>query len=458
MKKTTLLLVGFVLSIFIGEAQTTFGEQQNINTEPEHTVFIYTADIDGDGNEDILSASGPDNKISWYKNIDGEGTFSSEIIITGAVDYAFKVYACDIDSDGDNDVISASLYDNKIAWYENYDGNGNFNNQQIISLDFFSLLSIFPADIDGDDDIDILSSHGDENRIIWHENTDGDGTFWVQQFVTAEADWASSVITCDIDSDGDNDVLSTSLGDSKIAWYENTDGKGKFNFQNIISYVEGINNITTADLDYDGYLDLIAASTQKSEIGWYKNISGSGAFTNQFEISSSVKYPISIHACDIDGDIDQDLLLASADDGKISWYENTDGNGNFIEQQIITNSAKGINCIFASDIDNDGDNDILFSSITDGNIAWVENLTPPGDSLLIKSHVHPNPTNGIINIEVDLPEIKTLKIYDITGKILYEKTKLNPIETINISNFPDGFYIVTTQIINDISTSIIIKK
>ena len=37
-----------------------------------------------------------------------------------------------------------------------------------------------------------------------------------------------SVVAVDIDNDGDIDVISASNLDSKIAWYENTDGLGTF--------------------------------------------------------------------------------------------------------------------------------------------------------------------------------------------------------------------------------------
>ncbi len=54
--------------------------------------------------------------------------FSQKFIshtITTSADGANSVYAVDLDGDGDMDVLSASGNDDKIAWYEN-DGNGNF--------------------------------------------------------------------------------------------------------------------------------------------------------------------------------------------------------------------------------------------------------------------------------------------------------------------------------------------
>ena len=69
--------------------------------------------------------------LGCYKVIAGSFTGEENTISTSA-DRAYSVYAADLDGDGDFDVLSASGGDDKIAWYEN-DGNGNFGSQQIIS-------------------------------------------------------------------------------------------------------------------------------------------------------------------------------------------------------------------------------------------------------------------------------------------------------------------------------------
>ena len=49
----------------------------------------------------------------------GQGLFGPQQVVSTNANGATSVYAADVDGDGDIDVLSASLYDDKIAWYEN---------------------------------------------------------------------------------------------------------------------------------------------------------------------------------------------------------------------------------------------------------------------------------------------------------------------------------------------------
>ena len=66
----------------------------------------------------MLSASSALDEIAWYAN-DGSGGMGPKQIISTLADAAGCVASADMDGDGDLDVLSASAADNKIAWYEN---------------------------------------------------------------------------------------------------------------------------------------------------------------------------------------------------------------------------------------------------------------------------------------------------------------------------------------------------
>ena len=90
-----------------------FGSQQIITTQGDKKTSVHAADVDGDGDMDVLSAERTRGKFEWYEN-DGSGNFGSQQVITTQAEGEARVYAADMDGDGDLDVLSSSLHDSKI--------------------------------------------------------------------------------------------------------------------------------------------------------------------------------------------------------------------------------------------------------------------------------------------------------------------------------------------------------
>ncbi|HNI45966.1 MAG TPA: VCBS repeat-containing protein, partial [Chitinophagales bacterium] len=78
--------------------------------------------------------------------------------------------------------------------------------------------------------------------------------------------------------------------------------------------------------------------------------------------------PLSIYAADLDNDGDIDVLYSEA--SQIGWYENN-GNGSFSEQQTLAITTMDINSLYTVDLDNDGDIDMV--SFSQWGIIWHEN-------------------------------------------------------------------------------------
>ena len=112
-----------------------------------------------------LQLHGDGAKIAWYKNVDGRGTFGSQHTVNPNAFGASSVFAADIDRDGDIDLVSTASGENTISWYENVDGHGLFGAQQIVSANAQDVQSGIVADINGDGTIDFASA-GD--TLSWY--------------------------------------------------------------------------------------------------------------------------------------------------------------------------------------------------------------------------------------------------------------------------------------------------
>jgi hypothetical protein len=120
------------------------------------------------------------------------------------------------------------------------------------------VIALHVTDVDDDGDGDFIAASA-ENKIVWYENTDGKGKFTSQRLVTSVADHPRSVIAEDLDGDGDVDVVSASSDDGMIAWYENADGKGLFRTQKIIANrVRFAYPLDAGDIDRDRDIDVAA--------------------------------------------------------------------------------------------------------------------------------------------------------------------------------------------------------
>jgi len=182
----------------------------------------------------VLSASFRDDKVTWYRNGDssggGNGSSWTRTDITTSATEAKSVYAADIDEDGDTDVLSASEGDDTIAWYKNGDssggGDGSSWTRTDITTSADAAQSVYAADIDGDGDSDVLSASFRDDKVAWYQNGDssggGNGSSWATIEITTTFNRPVSLYAADIDGDGDQDVLPGSQYNETLALYENT--------------------------------------------------------------------------------------------------------------------------------------------------------------------------------------------------------------------------------------------
>lgn len=302
-----------------------------------YTSTIDVADIDGDDDLDVLITGAiPDstnlmNLTTLYIN-DGNGNFTE--VDTDFTDVRFGAVAfADIDGDEDKDVLitGSDNSGNQISNLYLNDGAGSFSKDLDASFIGIDLGSVAFADIDSDTDLDVMIT-GFQNFSFVSQMylNDGLGGFseMIQDEITPK--WSANISFFDVDNDGDQDLITTGNNQGNLATnlYIN-DGNGNFSEDSNSDFVNVGNGAhTVSDMNGDGILDILITgqTTLVQPITISTNLyinDGNGYFMDVPDMpffNSSGD----VASADVDGDNDQDILIGGYDGmaGRTSLYLN----------------------------------------------------------------------------------------------------------------------------------------
>lgn len=81
-----LLVVGLLLSAssvpIQGAGIVQFGNGRAIDPTGNGPFYVLAADLDNDGDQDVLITGVDNGVVRWYKNEDGKGTFSGPALVS----------------------------------------------------------------------------------------------------------------------------------------------------------------------------------------------------------------------------------------------------------------------------------------------------------------------------------------------------------------------------------------
>jgi len=332
---------------------------------------LMAFDMDGDGMLDILGTSYASNKINWWKNEGGNPIVWTQYDIDLSIMGAAFAYPGDIDDDGDIDVAAAGWYANSINWYENEGGNPMTWTKRTIDGTFLRAHEAYITDMDNDGDLDVLGAAANVKAIAWWRNNGGDPVSWEKCMIDTTFDGARSVRTGDFNDDGLVDVVGAALVDHDITvWYNS--GDTAWIEQIVDGNFLGAHMVRVSDIDTDGDADLIGAAYLSNDVVWWRNDGGNPVvWTKQF-IDGNFTTALAVHAGDIDGDGHVDVVGTSDGGDLISWWRN-DGNVPITwTEEIIATNFDGAWPVYAADIDEDGDMDVLGGATAGDDVMWWE--------------------------------------------------------------------------------------
>ncbi|MGB1031222.1 MAG: FG-GAP repeat domain-containing protein, partial [Flavobacteriales bacterium] len=347
---------------------------------------IEASDLNQDGLIDVVHSTSYTDDIrltlgqSPIIAVDGESLNSPNYFARG-------LEGIDMDGDGDEDLLSFSYPQGKVYWYRN-EGNGIFTPLLIGTNEEFNGRFAF-SDFDGDGNLDFfISEWVQSNPVIHRFEYDGESEFIEHPFNLTIDERVLSMDCIDWNGDGFDDLI---VGDYEaiIQVYLN-DGLGQIGeilpfdsplLVDINSDNTYISNFKFEDMDNDGDPDMVVTQSSPFFFGWIEN-NGDLTFTIPHVISAGTGGYFALGDPDGDGDID---AISTGGTQRYYYHENL-GGGVFARDREVANPVNSIGGLALIDVNEDGLEDAIVSCTTRSGsqanhqmyVAWQESLVGHG--------------------------------------------------------------------------------
>ena len=186
----------------------TFAWTEDIKSGGTAYKRVKAADIDGDGDAADLvvvdSTANIGQYIWWFAADTSAGTLAANQID----EYIGQKNGIDLavgDLDGDQNpdiVVAATGQPVELKWYKNGGDGSSWSTSAAQNIDnaLAAPETVYAADIDGDQDLDVVSASQTQEKVVWYQNTNGAGTLWAAATIAEE--WDGTTVTIPADDDG----------------------------------------------------------------------------------------------------------------------------------------------------------------------------------------------------------------------------------------------------------------
>lgn len=460
MKKINLILI--VILLISGNIIAQTWENNIIDNSVTNNHIVLTTDINNDGFEDVILHTF--NNLIYYPN-NGDGTFNAPQLLFEYISNVGGIVTGDFNNDNFIDFIGRERFFNgvdlerKLIFYKQ---TASGFEKIIIEEDQPFLHNIKTADIDNDNDMDLIVINNISEINLYRNN--GDGSFEIPITLANTSEYYGFDIN-DFNNDGFLDVYTLHANNTNG---ENTivlnDTNGGFLEEEILEElnIDGFGGdefiVGSGDFNNDGFTDVVLYTGGGNSIIKIHMNNGNGlSFTQTQELSSDIGIT-KILSTDIDLDGDIDIITNYSNLGQIVWFEN-DGSGTFLPPNIIfsNSSLTSLSHLALADINNDNVLDIILANIFSPlSYLKTSDVLSINDTDIVKLKIYPNPVGS--NLKFDSPfNVLQVTIFDITGKKML-KIKSKNILQINLSNLEKGVYNVILDTKNKSFHRLIIKE
>ena len=196
-------------------AEIPFSTEQTVDSAWNGAADLVWADVDTDGDLDVVSAGRDVNRVAvWRQDFGGAWT---ELTVDSSITGPISVVAADFDGDHDLD-IAAGTTGGEIFWYENLNGAGSSWTEHSIFSYGMGEVDVSAGDVDSDGRMDLISAVDETpHQIVWWRQVPGTGISTTAAGIATGFQGASSTFPIDMDGDGDVDVVATASINNDVA-------------------------------------------------------------------------------------------------------------------------------------------------------------------------------------------------------------------------------------------------
>jgi len=371
-----LLLIVTISTITNGQVPSFTAHPVDLSIPGIHRVQVFDLDLDGD--PDIIGGSehtpwSVSVGLMWWRNDGGSPLQWTKFIIDAGFLHVMSVDVGDINGDGFPDLVASSWENGRISWWKN-SGNPelDWTSFDIVS-GWINPHDAACHDIDDDGDTDVIGVSSGNNRISVFKNSGGPVPAWQEEMVTSSFAGAKSVVVEDLDGDSLPDLVAAGDVCDDIAWWDNHGGNPILWQKHFITTnFTGAGGLDITDMNYDGQLDVLGSGWEGNEVSYWicNDIAGNSwtknMVTNQMDTVSGAI------ASDIDLDGDKDIVAVAKIPGELAIFYR---NGDTFSKETLYPYFEGGSALAVTDIDQDGDDDIIAGAGVLKELWWFENHT-----------------------------------------------------------------------------------
>jgi len=282
----------------------------------------------------------------------------------------------DLDGDGQREILVCDAAEGSVSRYR-MDRRGAFHATPLVT-GLPAPARAVPFDNDGDGDLDLVVAGlgrllPTDDRVGYVALLINDGQHhFTSRRILADVGRVADVQPADLDGDGDIDFVVAIFGwlhTGGLVWLEQT-APGDFQSHRLFSF-SGTVNVAITDLDHDGRPDFVALVSQAQEqiVAFLQTRQGRFMPTVLYDAGNPLFGSSGMQLVDLDQDGDQDVLFTNGDvfdarpelrpQNGIHYLENL-GGLKFVHHRLAR--FYGAFSPKAGDLDGDGDLDVVASS------------------------------------------------------------------------------------------------